>query len=139
MAIQDVIKNPKVGLLKVDYEVIKIPEDDSDFSINVKDHFDCKIVKDGLELSALFHRSVSLDPPQLFNIDVIYEIDWDVVDGKAQVVKESIDNLSLGDKNFLCYSAKAEAAMLIAQMTQSNTMLPPLWTPNNIIEETEDR
>lgn len=135
MEISELVKEPKVGLLKVDYEIIKMPEDDSAFSIKVKDHFDCKVVKDGLELSALFHRSVSLDPPQLFKIDVIYEIDWDIVDGKAQEVKESINNLSIGDKNFLCYSAKAEAAMLIAQMTKSNSMLPPLWTPDGIIEE----
>lgn len=139
MAIQNVVKNPKVGLLKVDYKVIKIPEDDSSFSISVNDHFDCKIVNEGAEVAALFHRSVTLNPPQLFSIDVIYEIDWEIDADKKQELATVMKNLDLADKNFLCYSAQAEAAMLIAQMTQSNSMLPPLWTPNNIIEETEDR
>lgn len=137
MAIQNSVINPKVGLLKVNYEIIKPSEDDSAFSIEIKDHFECKIVEDRPELSALFHRSVSLNPPQLFNIDVIYEIDWDIVEGRAQEINDIIETLSIADKNFLCYSAKAEAAMLIAQMTKSNSMLPPLWTPDSIIEQPE--
>ena len=137
MAIQDSVRNPRVGLLKVDYSVIIIPEDNSAFSIEVNDHFECKVVKDGLELSALFHRSVSLNPPQLFNIEIVYEIDWDIIEGKTQEIKENIEKISIADKNFLCYSAKAEAAMLIAQMTKSNSMLPPLWTPDSLIEQSK--
>ena len=142
MLINELIENPIITLLKLEYKAVPCPtgvfDGDSDFSIEIRDEFECKTISEVNHLAVKFQRAAFFNPSQLFNIEICFQIDWEIVDGRLKDVEEKIKNLDLGERNFMCYSAQAEAAMLIAQMTQSNSMLPPLWTPNNIIEEKED-
>jgi hypothetical protein len=127
----ETIKNPQILLKEVTYKWFPITVNDEQLKVSAKDSFDTQIDNNN-NLLVSIRRSVFVDPPQLFSIDIEYNIIWEIEEVSADDIREQLSELTDDDKNFMCFTAKNECSLLIAQLTKAAN-LPPLWTPNDLL------
>lgn len=122
--------NPSIILNRVSYKALPIMDDESK-KLDLSDSFDLNYQKDKSILLINYKRSISANPAQLFEIEIEYRVIWEVNSIDIENILSDIDD---NMRSYLCYTAPAEASLLIANLTKAGCM-PPLITPNEYVPE----
>ncbi|MBR1422930.1 MAG: hypothetical protein IJ571_05765 [Ruminococcus sp.] len=129
--IDKIISNPQIVLKNVEYKWLPVSVNEEKLKVSAKDEFNYEFDKSN-NLIVTIQRSVFIDPPQLFSIDIIFNVVWEIQDDHIEELNQALEKLSDEDKNYMCFTAKNECALLIAQLTKAGN-LPPLWTPSDLL------